>query len=81
MSTLRFLLLRGYCLNNVREDVAGLKVGVVNTFLNPVHGRGVTKGGSRYLCAVEHVWGWGERSGCTAGFVAGYCTLEVSKMA
>lgn len=36
------LLLGGYCLSDVRGDAAGLKVGDVNPFINPVLGNGVT---------------------------------------
>lgn len=36
------LLLGGYCLSDVRGDAAGLKVGDVNPFINPVLGKGVT---------------------------------------
>lgn len=44
---LGFLLLGGYCLSEARGVAAGLKVGDVNPFINPVLGNGVTKGGSR----------------------------------
>lgn len=36
------LLLGGYCLSEARGDAAGLKVGDVNPFINPVFGNGVT---------------------------------------
>lgn len=42
MSHATYLLLGGYCLSEVRGDAAGLKVGDVNPFINPVLGNGVT---------------------------------------